>query len=77
MAKSEGETTLLANPNVRVISGETGEVNIGDKISTTQSSIGLPSTTGTSTATTTAASAISSIAGLPLPRPPTATRTWA
>jgi type II secretory pathway component GspD/PulD (secretin) len=64
MAKSEGETTLLANPNVRVISGETGEVNIGDKISTTQSSIGLPSTTGTSTATTTAASAISSIAGV-------------
>jgi type II secretory pathway component GspD/PulD (secretin) len=62
LAKTSGETTLLANPNVRVISGETGEVNIGDKISTTQSSIGLPtSTTSTSTAAT---SALSSIAGV-------------
>lgn len=52
LAKQNGETRLLANPNVRVISGETGEVNIGDKISTTQSSIGLPSTTGTTAGTT-------------------------
>jgi hypothetical protein len=59
MAKQNGETKLLANPNVRVISGETGEVNIGDKISTTQSSIGLPSTSTTSG--TTAASAITGI----------------
>jgi general secretion pathway protein D len=59
LAKQNGETKLLANPNVRVISGETGEVNIGDKISTTQSSIGLPSTT--SAAGTTAASAITGI----------------
>ena len=44
MLKESGATKLLANPNVRVVSGETGEVNIGDKISTTQSSIGgLPS----------------------------------
>ena len=59
LAKQNGETKLLANPNVRVISGETGEVNIGDKISTTQSSIGLPSTSTTSG--TTAASAITGI----------------
>jgi type II secretory pathway component GspD/PulD (secretin) len=64
MAKTSGETTLLANPNVRVISGETGEVNIGDKISTTQSSIGVPSTAAGTTTPTTAASAISSIAGV-------------
>jgi general secretion pathway protein D len=56
MAKTSGETSLLANPNIRVVSGETGEVNIGQKISTTQSSLGIPgastattSTTGTST----------------------------
>jgi type II secretory pathway component GspD/PulD (secretin) len=62
LAKTSGETTLLANPNVRVISGETGEVNIGDKISTTQSSIGVPTAaTGT---TSTATSALSSIAGV-------------
>jgi general secretion pathway protein D len=45
MLKRSGKTKLLADPNVRVLSGETGEVNIGDKISTTQSQIGLPSTT--------------------------------
>ena len=66
MAKTSGETTLLANPNVRVISGETGEVNIGDKISTTQSSIGVPSTATTGTTGTSSAisSAISSIGGV-------------
>jgi type II secretory pathway component GspD/PulD (secretin) len=63
MAKTNGETKLLANPNVRVISGETGEVNIGDKISTTQSSIGLPSTTS-STTSSAVSSAIGSIAGV-------------
>jgi type II secretory pathway component GspD/PulD (secretin) len=49
MAKSMSRTRLLADPNVRVVSGETGEVNIGDKVSTTQSSIGPP-TTGATTA---------------------------
>jgi type II secretory pathway component GspD/PulD (secretin) len=37
--KATGEGKLLASPNVRVVSGETGEVNIGEKVSTTQSSI--------------------------------------
>lgn len=45
--KSSGDARLVASPNVRVISGEKGEVNIGEKISTTQSSIGgLGGTTG-------------------------------
>ncbi len=38
--KNSGDAKLVASPNVRVISGEKGEVNIGEKISTTQSSIG-------------------------------------
>jgi type II secretory pathway component GspD/PulD (secretin) len=59
MAKTSGETKLLADPNVRVVSGETGEVNIGDKISTTQSSIGVP---GAANAATTAAAATGSTA---------------
>ncbi len=59
--KSSGEGKLLASPNVRVISGETGFVNIGEKISTTQSSLG-GTTTGT-TAGTTAASALASLGG--------------
>lgn len=46
--KSTGDAKLVASPNVRVISGETGEVNIGEKISTTQSSLSIP-TSGTST----------------------------
>ena len=61
LAKSTGLTKLLANPNVRVVSGESGEVNIGDKVSTTQSSIGLPgagSSTAGSSAASTAASAL-------------------
>jgi len=62
MAKTNGDTKLLANPNVRVVSGETGEVNIGDKISTTQSQIGLPSTS--TTTGTTASSITSAIAGV-------------
>ena len=41
--KSNGDAKLVANPNVRVLSGETGKINIGEKVSTTQSSIGLPS----------------------------------
>ncbi|MDR3671971.1 MAG: secretin N-terminal domain-containing protein [Holophaga sp.] len=62
LAKSSGETTLLANPNVRVISGETGEVNIGDKISTTQSSIGTTSTTSSTTTSSTAATLAGTLA---------------
>ena len=42
--KSNGDARLVASPNVRVLSGESGEVNIGEKISTTQSSLSLPST---------------------------------
>ncbi|MBL0313191.1 MAG: hypothetical protein IPP78_10865 [Holophagaceae bacterium] len=41
--KSNGDAKLVASPNVRVLSGETGEVNIGEKISTTQSALSLPS----------------------------------
>lgn len=50
--KSNGDARLVASPNVRVSSGETGEVNIGEKISTTQSQLSLPTagTTGTTSA---------------------------
>ncbi len=49
--KSNGDARLVASPNVRVLSGEVGEVNIGEKISTTQSQIsGLGGTSGTTTA---------------------------
>ena len=54
--KSNGDARLVASPNVRVLSGESGEVNIGEKISTTQSQLSLP-TTGT-TATTASASSL-------------------
>ncbi|WLT33002.1 secretin N-terminal domain-containing protein [Geothrix sp. PMB-07] len=57
--KSNGDARLVASPNVRVSSGETGEVNIGEKISTTQSQLSLP-TTGT----TGAASASSLLGGV-------------
>jgi len=64
MLKNTGEGKLLASPNVRVVSGESGEVNIGEKISTTQSSLGgLGSTTNSSTTANTAASALTSLAG--------------
>lgn len=42
--KGTGDARLVASPNVRVSSGETGEVNIGEKISTTQSQLSLPNT---------------------------------
>jgi general secretion pathway protein D len=48
--KSNGDARLVASPNVRVLSGETGEVNIGEKISTTQSQLSLPTGTAGSTA---------------------------
>jgi general secretion pathway protein D len=47
--KSNGDARLVASPNVRVVSGETGEVNIGEKISTTQSQLSLPTTATTGT----------------------------
>jgi type II secretory pathway component GspD/PulD (secretin) len=62
LAKTSGQTKLLANPNVRVVSGETGEVNIGDKVSTTQSSIGTPPT-GASTGSATTPAGIAALSG--------------
>ncbi|WP_026853305.1 secretin N-terminal domain-containing protein [Geothrix fermentans] len=50
--KGNGDARLVASPNVRVLSGETGEVNIGEKISTTQSQLSLPTTGTTATAAT-------------------------
>ena len=47
--KSSGDARLVASPNIRVLSGESGEINIGEKISTTQSQLSLP--TGGTTAT--------------------------
>ncbi|WP_243302249.1 secretin N-terminal domain-containing protein [Geothrix oryzisoli] len=57
--KGNGDARLVASPNVRVLSGETGEVNIGEKISTTQSQLSLP-TTGT-TGTTSASSLLGGV----------------
>ncbi len=51
--KSNGDARLVANPNVRVLSGETGKINIGEKVSTTQSSIGIPGAGSTGTTGTT------------------------
>lgn len=52
--KSSGDAKLVANPHIRVLSGEPGEVNIGEKISTTQSSIGFGGgTSGTSASSST------------------------
>ena len=63
MLKTTGDGKLLASPNVRVVSGETGEVNIGDKLTTTQSALG-PGLTGA--AATTAAGAATAANGIPL-----------
>lgn len=38
--KSSGDAKLVASPNVRCLSGEQGEVVIGQKVSTTQSALG-------------------------------------
>jgi len=54
--KSNGDARMVASPNVRVSSGEPGEVNIGEKISTTQSQIsGLGGTNGTAASTSASA----------------------
>jgi len=64
LLKSSGEGKLLASPNVRVVSGETGEVNIGQKVSTTQSSLGGVGSSNTSSTTGSAVSnALSSLGG--------------
>ena len=55
--KGNGDARMVASPNVRVLSGEVGEVNIGEKISTTQSQLSLP------TATAGAAASASSLLG--------------
>ncbi|HJW09517.1 MAG TPA: hypothetical protein VJ483_07790, partial [Holophagaceae bacterium] len=39
--KSNGDARMVASPNLRVVSGNKGELMIGDKISTTQSSLGV------------------------------------
>ncbi len=54
--KSSGDAKLVASPNLRVVSGEKGEINIGEKISTTQSSMGLSGLTGATGATSSIAS---------------------
>jgi type II secretory pathway component GspD/PulD (secretin) len=61
--KSSGDAKLVASPNIRVLSGEAGEINIGEKISTTQSSIGLPST-GTTGSSASINSALSGLGGM-------------
>ncbi|MBS1765851.1 MAG: hypothetical protein JST05_00395 [Acidobacteria bacterium] len=62
--KSNGDARLVANPNVRVLSGETGKINIGEKVSTTQSSIGLPTGGITGGTTTGSTSTIPGLSGL-------------
>lgn len=49
--KADGDAKLVASPNVRAVSGEKATVNIGEKISTTQSSLSLPSTGATGAST--------------------------
>lgn len=58
--KSSGDARLVASPNIRVLSGESGEINIGEKISTTQSQLSLP-TTGTTAATASASSLLGGV----------------
>jgi general secretion pathway protein D len=50
--KSNGDARLVASPNVRVVTGQKGEVNIGEKISTTQSAISVPTTGAGTTGST-------------------------
>jgi len=49
--KADGDAKLVASPNVRAVSGEKATVNIGEKISTTQSSLSLPQTGAAGTGT--------------------------
>jgi len=61
--KSNGDGKLVASPNVRVVSGEKAEVNIGEKISTTQSSIGNLGTASTSSSTSSMSSLANGLIG--------------
>ena len=65
MLKTNGDSKLLASPNVRVVSGEQGEINIGDKISTTQSSLGT-GVSSSSTSSSTASAVTSALGGTAL-----------
>ncbi len=58
--KADGDAKLVASPNVRAVSGEKATVNIGEKISTTQSSLSLP-TTGAAGSATQLPSAVSGL----------------
>ncbi|HJV90751.1 MAG TPA: hypothetical protein VJ623_10630 [Holophagaceae bacterium] len=58
--KADGDAKLVASPNVRAVSGEKATVNIGEKISTTQSSLSLPTAGAAGSAT----QIPSSVAGL-------------
>lgn len=62
--KSSGDARLVASPNVRVLSGEAGEVNIGEKISTTQSAIGIPGSGGIGTPGSGASGSVGGIGGI-------------
>ncbi len=50
--KNSGDAKLVASPNVRVASGEPGEVTIGQKVSTTNSQLGMGMPTGMTGANT-------------------------
>ncbi len=58
--KADGDAKLVASPNVRAVSGEKATVNIGEKISTTQSSLSLPNA-GAAGSTTQLPSAVSGL----------------
>jgi len=59
--KSSGDAKLVASPNIRVVSGEEGNVNIGEKVSTTQASFGAMGSSGSSTGASGASGALSSM----------------
>jgi general secretion pathway protein D len=63
--KSSGDAKLVASPNIRVVSGEEGQVNIGEKHSTMQGSFGTLGTgLGSTTSTSTATSALGGFSGV-------------
>ena len=59
--KSSGDAKLVASPNIRVVSGKDGTVNIGEKVSTTQNSFGAMGGANTGTTGNTASSAMSGL----------------
>ena len=70
MLRTNGDGKLLASPNVRVVSGESGEVNIGQKISTTQSQLGssLPTSATTAAAAAAASGNLGNLSALATPQ---------